>query len=133
MAYGSYYPGSYQNSYYPQIQMPVIQQPQPQPQQNGNNAITWVQGEAGAKSYLVAPNTTVTLWDTESQTIYVKSADATGMPTMKILDYTMRTDAPQVAKIQPLSEYASKEDVDYLKNEIEALRAKFGEMEGKKK
>lgn len=129
MAYGSYYPGSYQNSYYPQIQMPVIQQPQ----QNNGNSIVWVQGEAGAKSYLVAPNTTVTLWDTESQTIYVKSADATGMPTMKILDYTMRTDAPQVAKIQPLSEYASKEDVDYLKNEIEALRAKFSEMEGKKK
>lgn len=130
MAYGSYYPGSYQNSYYPQIQMPVIQQPQPQQNVQG---LIWVQGEGAAKSYLVAPGNTVALFDNESQTIYVKSADATGMPTMKILDYTMRTDAPQVAKIQPLSEYASKEDVDYLKNEIEALRAKFGEMEGKKK
>ena len=42
--------------------------------------IIWVSGEAGAKAYLVAPNNTVQLWDSESQTIYLKSADACGMP-----------------------------------------------------
>lgn len=36
------------------------QQPQ---QQNVNQGILWVQGEAGAKSYLVAPNTSVLLMD----------------------------------------------------------------------
>jgi hypothetical protein len=55
-----------------------------------NTGIVWVQGEAGAKSYLVAPNTTVQLWDSENPVIYLKSADASGMPSMKILDYTVR-------------------------------------------
>jgi len=118
MAYNSYYPAGYP------------QYPMPQQQSNG---MIWVQGESGAKAYLIAPNTTVTLWDSEAQTIYIKSADATGMPNMKVLDYTIRTSVPNTAGFSPQSEYASKEDVDYLKNEIEALRAKFGEMEGKKK
>ena len=85
MAYNNGFPINYPMYYNPvQVQQPVQQQQQPQ------NGIIWVQGEAGAKSYLVAPNTTVQLWDSESQSIYLKSADASGMPTMKILDYTIR-------------------------------------------
>ena len=78
MAY-NYYPLGYQQPYYQPVQNQVQ-----------NNGIIWVQGEAGAKSYLVAPNTTVQLWDSESQTIYLKSADASGMPSIKVLDYTIR-------------------------------------------
>lgn len=37
---------------------------QPQQSQQVNQGILWVQGEAGAKSYLVAPNTSVLLMDT---------------------------------------------------------------------
>ena len=66
-----------------------FQQPQAQPQQPQNPMI-WVQGEAGAKSYLLAPNTTLPLWDSEQQTVYIKSTDASGMPSMKVLDYTIR-------------------------------------------
>ena len=92
MAYNGF-PATYQPMYAP---MPQYQMPQAQaPQQQQNGSITWVQGEAGAKSYLVAPNTTVQLWDSEAQTIYLKSADASGMPTMKILDYTIRDAQPQ--------------------------------------
>lgn len=89
MAYNTIFPVNYMGNYQ---QMPYIQQPVQQNQnQNLNNSnLIWVQGEAGAKSYLVAPNTTVQLWDSESQSIYLKSADASGMPTMKILDYTIR-------------------------------------------
>ena len=81
MAYNNYFPMGYQQ-YYPQMQGVQNLPQQNQPQQN--NGIIWVQGEAGAKSYLVAPNSTVTLWDTESETIYIKSADASGMPNMKV-------------------------------------------------
>ena len=120
MAYNNYYPAAYQPQYYPQMVQP--QQTQPQ-----TNEIRWVQGEAGAKSYLVAPNQTVTLWDTEAQTIYVKSADASGMPSMKILDYTMREDVSSVTKIPPQNGFATKDDLAYIKEEIEALKAKFEE------
>lgn len=126
MAY-NYFPNTYQA--YPQYptqpnayptQMSVGQN-----QTNTQNALIWVQGEAGAKSYLVAPNQTVVLWDTEGQTIYVKSADGSGMPSIKTLDYTMRESAPNSKVIQPQGDFASKDDVDFLKKEIESLKAKF--------
>lgn len=130
MAY-NYFPQTYQaQAYYPS---------QPQMQQgnsfqNGTSSqLTWVQGEGAAKSYLVAPGCTVALFDNESQTIYIKSADASGMPSMKILDYTFRESVPHSKDIQPVSDYASKEDVDYLKNEIESLKAKYEDMKGAKK
>ena len=129
MAYNNYYPAGYQPAYYPQMQQPQMQT-QPQPT---NTDIKWVQGEAAAKSYPVAPNTSVTLWDQESQTIYIKSADMSGMQSIRILDYTFRDSAPQGKAVLAQSEFAKQSDVDYLREEIEALRAKFGEMEGKKK
>lgn len=96
MAYGNIFPTSYQPlNYQPQSQL--MQTPQP-PQQNGQ--MIWVQGETGAKSYLLAPNTTIALWDSERQTIYLKSTDASGMPSMKVLDYTIRDNSQPQAPIQ---------------------------------
>lgn len=50
-----------------------------------------MQGESAARSYLVAPNTTVLLMDSESQVFYLKSTDSSGMPLpLRIFDYTER-------------------------------------------
>jgi hypothetical protein len=110
MAFNNY-PIGYQNFYQ-------------QPNQQQNNGIIWVQGIAGAKSYLVAPNTTVQLWDSEEQVIYLKSADASGMPTMKILDYTIReqANAPTVQSELIESDYATKKELLDIKNQIEDLK-----------
>lgn len=122
MAYSSGFPIGYQ-PYFPQYQ------PQPQAQQSGG--IIWVQGEAGAKSYLVAPNSTVQLWDSEKQTIYLKSADASGMPSMKTLDYTIRdlpaVNAP-VAAPAPAVEYVTKAELQTLYGRIEALQTRINEL-----
>lgn len=113
MAYYNSFPATYQPIYQaPQYQAPVAQQQAPQP---ANSSIIWVQGEAGAKSYLVAPNTTVQLWDSEDKVIYLKSADASGMPSMKILDYTIRGDA---SSSQEAPEYATKDDLKALEEKI---------------
>ena len=96
-------------------------------QQNYNqqvNNIIWVQGEAGAKSYLVAPNTTVQLWDSEANVIYIKSADASGMPNIKILDYTIRGGDTEAVK-SPVTDFATKDDIINLENEISDLRAEI--------
>lgn len=99
-------------NYYPQFQAQY-------PPQNQQNNLIWVQGEAGAKSYHVAPNTTVPLWDSENQTIYLKSADSTGMPSMKILDYQIRErDIAQKPLVEPMVDYATKEDLEAVKKEI---------------
>ena len=112
MAYFNGYPASYQ-PIYPQYQQPV----QNTQQQNG---IIWVQGEAAAKSYLVAPGQTVQLWDSEEKVIYLKSADASGMPSIKVLDYTIRGEA----EAKP-AEYATKEDLAALNERIEKLKAEL--------
>ena len=81
--------------------------PQNQPR---SNPMIWVQGETGAKSYLMEPNMTLPLWDSEAQVIYLKSTDASGMPTMKILDYTIRDG---VANTKPLPTI-EPQNVDYV-------------------
>lgn len=92
MAYNNGFPVNYpqmypqQYNYYPQ--QSVI--PQQQAQQN-DNGILWVQGEAGAKSWAVAPGKSVMLMDSESNTFYIKSSDQSGMPMpLRIFDYTER-------------------------------------------
>ena len=122
MAYNNGFPIGYPQMFYaPQPQMPQPQMPQQQSVQPQNSGIIWVQGDAGAKSYLVAPNTTVQLWDSERQTIYLKSADASGMPSIKTLDYTVREAVPHI-NIAPEMEYALRSDLNALREEIEALR-----------
>ena len=131
MAYNTGFPATYQPMYY-QPQQWQLQNTQ-QPQQPQNTGVIWVQGEAGAKSYLVAPNTTVQLWDSERQCIYLKSADASGMPSMKILDYTIRENQPVNAPVSAvsapavdLSGYVTKAEFEALRAELEALTKKGG-------
>jgi len=128
MAYYNAFPVTYQ-PVYPQYQPQQAQQPYqaPQPQQppqpqGGGVSIVQIQGETAAKSYLVAPNSTVQLWDTDAGVIYIKSADASGMPSMKVLDFTVRGEAPAqpAAKVQ----YATKDDLNTLARD---LRDEFGE------
>ena len=114
------YPGAYTNPYVPQY----TQQPQ-------NTGLIWVQGEAGAKSYLVAPNTTVQLWDSEAQTVYLKSADASGMPSLKILDYTIREAATPAQSLSNASaQYVTKEEFETLYGQIKALKKQIDKLKG---
>lgn len=53
-------------------QQPVQMPAQPVQQRQNNNGILWVSGEVGAKSYLVAPGTSVLLMDSESEKILYK-------------------------------------------------------------
>ena len=132
MPYNSYYPATYQPIYQPPAYPPAGQQ-QPQTQQQTQPQTTnrwdWVQGETGAKSYLVAPNTTVLLLDSESQRFYLKSADASGMPMpLRTFSYTETTQAAAGATIateaHTETQYATKADVEALTRRIDALTVK---------
>lgn len=109
MAYG--FPVGYQ-PFYPQTM-----------NQQSSSQLIWVQGEAGAKSYMVAPGNTVALWDSEAQTIYLKSADASGMPSMRVLDYTIREDAHRTPNLAAQSDFATKDDVVSIQKQIDEIRA----------
>lgn len=71
-----------------QFQPMPQQMPQAQPQQAqaSGQSMVWVSGEAEAMAYLVAPNSAVALWDSNSPTIYLKQADASGKPSIKVYD-----------------------------------------------
>jgi len=129
MAYNNYFPMGYQQNY-PQFQQPQYQQQMNQYQQQ-SNGVVWVQGIEGAKAYPVSAGQAVLLMDSDSNCLYLKSADQTGMPTLRIFDYTERTNTPQkpsesapidfITKDE-LSHYATKKD---LENAILSLK---GEM-----
>lgn len=127
-----------------QYQPQMVQQPMPQPQslpiqtplQNqhtNTNDIIWVQGEAGAKAYLVSPNNTVTLWDSESSTIYVKSADINGVPSMRVLDFTERTpNAPKSTEkhaCQCGNKFILKEELNAVQGEIQDILCRLSGLE----
>ena len=125
-----YYP-QYQPGYYPapvpdqlaqlrQNQFQPMQQPQQfQPQQNPPApSIVWVQSEQEALNFLVAPNSAVTLWDSNAPVVYLKQADASGKPSMKIYDLVERSQRPVQA---PAVEYAPL-------SRLEALEARLNEL-----
>lgn len=132
MAYNNGLPVGYQPYYqqnYPQYQQQMQQQSVQQNQYaQPPSSMRWVQGIEGAKSYLLAPNESVPLWDTEAQVIYLKSADSSGMPSMKILDYTIRDDTSK--KTDEIA-FATKDDIAILQSELEKIINRLNSMNPK--
>lgn len=120
MAYNYYFPTGYQQRYMPQ--QPV------------NNGVVWVQGIEGAKAHPVTAGQSVLMMDSDSDCLYLKSADASGMPSLRVFDYVERktSQKPQNEDMsaflteEDLSDYATKDD---LKKAISALEKK---LKGKK-
>ena len=86
--------------------------------QPASPSIVWVQNEAEASSYLVAPNSAVTLWDSNAPVIYLKQADASGRPTMKVYDLVESKHTVQSA---PQVEYAPLSRLEELEARLDAL------------
>ena len=161
MAYNNYFPATYQPYYYPQYQQsfqPMQQQIQPmtqaqqiQPQMQSNpSGIVWVSSERDAALYPVAPNNAVALWNQNDPVVYLKQADASGKPTMKIYDLVERAETPSEsseAKPDKTVNYATKEDLgavvgvvkDFdkviggLRSEIDTMKGDLYGLAGKKK
>lgn len=126
MAFGTYpqyYPPQYPYYTQPAMQDQLAQLRAAQPTQQTSNGLIWVQGEAGAKSYLVANGASVLLMDSERQTFYIKSADASGMPSMRIFDYTERAGTPIKAPDSPQDapKFATREEVEAIAKRLETL------------
>ncbi len=124
MAYNNGFPMTYQPMY-PQYNYVPQQQVVPQQQQQVNdNGILWVQGEAGAKSWAVAPGKSVMLMDSESNTFYIKSSDASGMPMpLRIFDYKERNTQqvqPQIAQHTEIdtSQFVTREEFNKKLDEL---------------
>ena len=138
-----YYAPFYRPTYYDPVQQsqmgqynPQYQQPMTQPMQNAQmpmqgqptNDFLWVLNENEATSYPVAPNNTVILWDKNLPTVYIKSVNAQGVPSMRVLDFTERT---ATAPKQPVSAPFGSANNFVTLDSFNALEAKFAALEGK--
>ena len=133
---GGFQPGyTYPNNGY--VQGYPMQAPQRMMRPTTTNGMIWVQGIGGAKSFLLGPNESVPLWDSEAQVIYIKSTDASGMPSMKILDYTIRDSAlptnVQNSVVQNETMFATKEDLAEIQKELEKVNNRLNSMNNYKK
>lgn len=120
--FGGGYPNMYQNPM--QMQQPTQMPQQPQQPQN-NSGILWVQGEAGAKAWAVAPGQSVTLMDSENPALYLKSADMSGIPSMRIFDLVERTQRPATPPAAPqidMSNYITRKEFEELKAAVNAKK-----------
>lgn len=125
MPYNQYYTPAYQQ---PMPQIPAMPQNiQLQQPQTPGGGLIWVQGENGAKSYLLAPSTTVLLMDSEADRFYIKSSDASGMPLpLRVFEYHEM--AQNGSKIDFKgregidARYVTKDEFDALKRIVEALK-----------
>lgn len=130
-------PYGYQNPYYPQPmpdtlmqmrqqQMPMMQTPQAPQNPIAQSGVQWVSGEQEARNWMIAPNAAVALWDSTAPTVYLKQADASGRPTLKIYDLVERAETPRTAPQEKGVEFVTRKEFD-------ALAALVGEIKGKKK
>lgn len=121
---GGYYGGAYgYGQPYAQSAAPQMPQMAPQPQSSG---LTWVQGEAGAKSWPVAPGQSVMLMDSESTRFYIKTADASGMPLpLRVFDYQEITQGTSVTVPAAAQEPQSHRGEYVSREEFEAFRAQI--------
>lgn len=130
----------YQNPYYPQAmpdnlmqlrqqqmmpQQPMMQ-PTMMPNQVAQGGVQWVTGEKEARDYLIAPNSAVALWDSTAPTVYLKQADASGKPSLKIYDLVERAETTIAAPQSQGVEYVTRK-------EFEALATLVGELKSNKK
>ena len=131
-----YIPYGYQPGYYgqampdqlAQLRQNAYQQPmmgQAAQQTQGTPSIIWVQGEEGAKAYMVAAGNSVLLMDSENSAFYIKSTDASGMPLpLRVFDYKERTTAaktpPQTAQ-QSCGEFVTRAEFNALAARCAAL------------
>lgn len=127
--YNNGFPQGY--SYY-QNQAPPMQlvQAQMPPAQNNinDNGIVWVQGEAGARAYLVPAGRSAMLMDSEKSVFYIKTTDVSGMPNaLRIFDYKER-DNQNVLQSQPeiINDSSKYEE---LEKQITELNDKIKELE----
>ena len=103
------YPMPYQQQY--PMQQTVSNTPITTNQSSGSGII-WVQGEAGAKAYPVAPGNSVLLMDSESECFYIKSTDASGVPMpLRSFTYTEVVQTqPQEEPKMDTSQYVTRSD-----------------------
>lgn len=131
MAYNGY-PLNYgiYNPYNAPVNAPInapVTPPMANPQNSGNSAIIWVQGEAGAKAYPVAAGNSVQLMDSERQVFYIKSTDNSGIP-QPLRRFVYHEDVAEAPAVDT-SQFITRAEFEKALSEIKPKKSKKKEVE----
>jgi hypothetical protein len=116
---------NYNNTYFPQTYAPYVYgasavpaQTLAAPAQPQGNSITWVQGEAGARSINVPAGQTALLMDSETNIFYIKTTDVSGIPLpLRVFKYEeLNSSTPKVESAH--STYITKEELETRLEEL---------------
>lgn len=99
-----------QNQYY----NPQMNNQQIYPQEQTQNLIR-VNGIGGAKTYQMAPNSTVALFDSNEDIMYIKTTDGAGFPSIRTFSFT---EVKEQNKPIPQVDYISREEFEEFKKEL---------------
>lgn len=81
---------------------------------NQTQNLTRVTGIEGARAYQMGINSTVALFDSNDDLMYIKSTDGAGFPTIRTFKFTelFETD------LKPTNDYISRDEFEQFKKEI---------------
>ena len=99
-----------QNPYYnqPMNNQPYVPQESPQ-------SLIRVNGIDGAKAYQMPANSTVALFDTNEDIMYVKSTDGAGFPSIRTFSFT---EIKENTKATQNTDYISRQEFEEFKKEL---------------
>ena len=97
------------NNFYPN-QFSTLTQPQ-MPTQN----LIRVNGIDEAKAYQMSANSTVALFDTNEDIMYVKSTDGAGFPSIRTFSFT---EIKENTKVSQNTDYISRQEFEDFKKEL---------------
>lgn len=103
-------PPQYSNRYQapPQYDAPSTQRPSLQ--------VPWVNGEVGAQAYLIAPNSTVLLMDSDNPIFYIKTSDASGKAMIQAFKYEELK--PNTAPQSAPAAYVTRQEFEEFKSSL---------------
>jgi hypothetical protein len=106
---------NYNNPYFnPYQQYPYTQPTQQQTPMTNYLQLTFINGIEGAKAFIVAPNQTIYLKDSDSNILYEKKADAQGRYTLTAFELKPVEINTPTAPVK--TEYATTSDLNALKS-----------------
>lgn len=101
-----------------------------QPYQANDTQMIFVLNRNEAESYPVAPGCTVVLWDKMCPVIYIKSVSIDRIPSIRTIDYTERTETPQIQpEVGGAVTYVTKDEIGEINGKISELAARCERIE----
>lgn len=97
---------------------------------NNNSGIIWVNGIEGAKGYIIQPNSSTILMDSEQNCFYLKTTNDAGIPSIRIFEFQEKIQKQNKNNIdinidEKLKDYVPRKEFEEIKNILANITEKL--------